>query len=327
MPVVAVAGIAMGATAIATGALTVLQTIAAIGGIIGGIGSLTGNKTLAKIGAVAGLAGGIGAFAESQGWLASASAAETASSAAEASAIEAMKATPSGAEYNVAVDPATSNFGGAAGSNAVELGQVDVAGGAQQATQGLEGVNSGNSISNTISQSSAELSSAMGTAPPPEAGGGLIDAAAPTSPASDLVASPSGEVAAGVNPTDMRLEAGTQSSPMASPADQLTASAKAGGSKVLDLFKDFFTGKDGKMDKNMLSLAGNFLGGMFDSEKAAREELYKTRAETERQQQANASDVPAMNFRSVPKPGGTFKPTSPTYQPVRIASGGLMNAR
>lgn len=339
MPVVAVAGIVAGGAALATGTLTVLQTIAAIGSIVGGIGSLTGNKTLAKIGAVAGLAGGIGAFAESQGWLATASASETASAAADASAIEGMKNTASGAEYNVAVDPATSDFGGAAGSNSVELGQSQIGQGgiADAAQQATEGLDSANSISNTISQPSSELAKTL-TAPNPQAGG-LIDAGSPVSPdtsllgasadSTSLAAQPGAELGmpAGTNPTDMRLQAGTQGTPMASAADQLGGTLKAGGSKMLDLFKDFFRGADGKLDKNMLSLAGNFVGGMFDSEKEAREELYRTRAETERQQMANASAVPDMNFRSKAKPGGTFRPTSPTYQPVRIATGGLMNAR
>ena len=70
MAAIAVAGIVMGgmevADAIAVGEMT-FATVAAIGAIAGGIGTLTGNKTLTQIGMVMGAVGGVGALASSAG--------------------------------------------------------------------------------------------------------------------------------------------------------------------------------------------------------------------------------------------------------------------
>jgi hypothetical protein len=66
MPVAAVAAIAIGGYAaagmIAAGTLMSFAGMAAMGSIIGGVGMLTGNKTLTKVGAVMGVVGGIGAW-------------------------------------------------------------------------------------------------------------------------------------------------------------------------------------------------------------------------------------------------------------------------
>jgi hypothetical protein len=69
MPLVAVIPAVFAGVQIAAGALTVIETVAAIGTIAGAIGSLTGNKELAQLGGVAALAGGVGMFAQNQGWI------------------------------------------------------------------------------------------------------------------------------------------------------------------------------------------------------------------------------------------------------------------
>lgn len=73
MPIVAVASIAMGASALAAGA-TGFAALSAIGGIVAGIGGLTKSKELMMLGGIAGLAGGIASFAQSQNWLSGAEA-------------------------------------------------------------------------------------------------------------------------------------------------------------------------------------------------------------------------------------------------------------
>lgn len=338
MPIIAIASIAGGAAALAGGVLTTMQTIAAIGSIVSGIGTLTGNKTLAKVGAVASLVGGIGSWAAGQGLIGGATnATQNAASATNASFIEAAKAAPSGAEYA----GAAADFGGAAGSNALELGQLDMAQAANQTTGGL---NTTRSITDTLSQASPELASTMGNSR------GLIDAANPL----DAMGSPAvselkfgtetpnvtGSVNAEMPKASNSIEANKTGSSSGSlysgdamgspPVSELNfgtkgeALGKTGG-KVLDLFNDLFRDKDGKLNKDMLSMAGNFVGGIFDDKKKAEAELLKTRAETERQQMENASAVPGMNFKSQPKPGGLWRPNAPTYQPVR--TGGLINAR
>lgn len=316
MPVVAAVGVIGGATALATGALTVMQTIAAIGSIVGGIGALTGNKTLAKIGAVAGLAGGIGAFAEGQGWLASGDAMQTAADAASGAtptAIEVMKNTPSGAEASAAST-------GLAGAATEPVSNI-VGNQAQQLTGGIEGSlgmpgEAGNSIAQTVGQQSSEALKAMGsgTVDTSANAGGLMDAS---------LQQPLPDVAP--NPTDIRLGQGTQATPMATSADQLAATIQTGGTRIFDAIKSVFEGKDGKLDKTLLALSANFVGGVFDDKKKAEAELYKTRAETERQQMANASAVPSMNL-GLNRDKPVFRPTSPTYHGVRTTSG-LFNAR
>lgn len=53
-------------------------------------------------------------------------------------------------------------------------------------------------------------------------------------------------------------------------------------------------------------------------------ERHKSSSEIERQQMANASAVPGMDFKLNPK-AGVFRPTNPVYHPVRPV--GLFNAR
>lgn len=303
MPVVAVFGIAAGTSALAGGlaALTVMETIAAVGSIVGGIGALTGNKTLAKIGAIAGLAGGIGAFAESKGWLATANAGETAANAANnTGTIEALKNTASGAEVSVPVDADVSAVA-SSGTGAVA---TPVPNPAPMQTSNLEPASA---ISSNLGQQNAEVTKALGAGPAQGASSAIENA---------------GSIAEATKAPGLMDAASDTMRNL--PAHEAVHSL-TGREKVLDLFNQFFRDKDGKLDKTMMSLAGNFVGGMFDQNKAAQTELYEERAATERQQRENANAVPAMGFGAQRKPGGPFRPTSPTYRPVRPS--GLMNAR
>lgn len=65
MPVIAVAEVAYGISAIAAG-VEGFAAVAAIGAIVAGVGSLTGDADMAKMGGAMGLVGGIGAVASNQ---------------------------------------------------------------------------------------------------------------------------------------------------------------------------------------------------------------------------------------------------------------------
>jgi len=258
MPIIAVAGAFAGASALATGTLTAFQTIAAVGSIVGGIGAVTGNKTMMKIGAVAGLAGGIGAFAQGQGWIGDGGA----SSAADA------------------VSMADDVYGGSslsAGSSAMDI--------------------------------AASQASAFGDSFQPMtdmSGGGLMDsgpiAATASTPATDMSATQT------ANPL-------VAQSPTVKPTD--VAKPVPGKKGVLDTLSGFFDNKD------MKSIAANFVGGMFDEEKKQKAEYYKTAADTARAKMENGKAVPRMDFRLKPKED-IFNAQSPTYNGVRPS--GLMFA-
>jgi hypothetical protein len=261
MPIVAIAGAVAGASSLIAGGLTAFQTISAIGGIVAGVGALTGEKDLMKIGAIAGLAGGVGAFAEGQGWIGGDSG---------TSNITALKNTP------------------APGMESQSNSYTPFEAGYEQ-TAGLQDApNAAGSIASNIGQTSSLVSDTQGIPATP----GLMDATE-------------------MNPTDQRLAFGTQKSPTFLPN-----SSKQTG--VMDTLKGFFA------DKEMKSLAGNFIGGMFDGEKKAKTAYYEAQADAVKARTANGSAVPTMNFKVNPK-ADIFKPTSPTYNPVRPA--GLMFAK
>lgn len=111
MPAIAIVGaVASVSTGLAVGGLVGGMMVA--GGVLSGLGTLTGNKKLARIGAVIGLAGGIGA--------------------AFSGASSAASGLNSVGGEGVAMGSAAGN----AGSNAIEMGLADSLGGA--ATSGLE---------------------------------------------------------------------------------------------------------------------------------------------------------------------------------------------
>lgn len=270
MPIVAVAAGVYGATSLVAGGLTVLETVSAIGAIVSAVGVVTGNKDLAMIGGIAGVAGGIGAFAQSQGWLASGNAGSAMGDTA--SNIEAMTQTQApGLESTM--NPTDMRL--EAGTQTTPSGLMD-AGAADTAATGATqaAITEANPLA---AQSPA--SQAMGAGPN-----------------------------ADVNPTDLRLAAGTQTSPMGGPSF-------GGGAGVLDTIKGFLA------DKENRSLLGNFIGGMFDREKAAKTDYYSALTEQLRRQAANASAVPRLGLHLTPAPGGTFPTTTQTYRPPAVAGG------
>jgi hypothetical protein len=316
MPVIAVASIYMGGAALAAGGLTAFGTIAAIGSIVGGIGALTGNKTMMKIGAVAGLAGGIGAFAQSQGWMATGGAV-----AAEQglSNTQAMANTTSSLVENVA--PTVDAGMGAAGAagEAVTQGISDATA-AASGTGGMEiaGLDAAGGLNQSITQANPLL----------EQGGGLMNAGA-QEPVSSLV-NPTNSLGGGTDPAGLLSKPqldGTNVFGANSAPGALDVAGSTGSNKVFDVigkFGDLFKNKDGSLNKDMVKMAGDFVGGAFDSRKAAETDFLEARSEEIRQQMANANDVPNGRFRNKSR-GPLFKPGQPTYRAPRI--GGLMNAR
>lgn len=276
MPVVAIAGAVTGASALAAGGLTVFQTIAAIGGIVSGIGAVTGNDTLMKLGAVAGLAGGAGAFAQSKGWIASGSAMGTAGAESASSNIGAM--TQSAAPGVEPVVPDVSQ----AGSNAVEM-----TGGLEQ-TGGIgENITSANSLLN------------------------------PTEPANSLFDAPSANAmgsSSDFNAKDALLARGNEVGRGVETA--------AASTSIFSRLQGF--GKFVKENKELSSIAANFIGGIFDDEKKAKTDYYQAAADATRAKTARGSDVPDMRAK-LKQSGPIWKTSSPTYNAPRPS--GLFYAR
>lgn len=301
MPVLAVAGAIAGASALATvgaTALGVLGTISAIGGIVSGIGAVTGNKTLMKVGAVAGLVGGVGAFAQSQGLLASGSAAETAANSVQPDMITQLKNTASGAEavsptqgLADAVNPTDARL--ATGTQSSPIGSS-----VAQETGGL------NATSDLATQQNSLLKDATQTMGGPPARS-LYDTADPLQ---------------SVAPRTPMQDAGADMD--AGGITPLRSSA-SGEKSILDTMKGLFLDKDGKVSKEALAFGFNFLGGAFDDRKKAEAEWLRARTETERAQLANGNAVPALGLKLAQKPT-IFKPAGATYNPVQT---GLYNAR
>lgn len=297
MPVIAVAGAVAGATSLATvgvAGLGVWGTIGAIGGIVSGIGAITGNDTLMRLGAVAGLAGGVGAFAQSKGWIASGSAMGTAGAEAAGGNIDALTKTAAPGVAPV-VEPVVPDFGQAAGSNAAELGQT--AGLAQN------GLVDATSIGQNITSANPLLNA--------------------TEPANALFDAPSPAAAALSPPSPPALERNIVNYGSQEPASSLMPNVpgKDSGS-ILSRLEGF--GKFVKENKELSSIAANFIGGMFDDKKEAETEYLKAKTEETRAKTANGSAVPDMRAK-LKQSGPIWKPSSPTYNAPRPS--GLFYAR
>lgn len=276
MPVAAIGGAIWGGATLATaaaGTLSAFQVISAVGAIASGIGAVTKNEDLMKIGGVVAMAGGIGSFAQGQGWI-----------NPEQSNIGAMNNAPTPGVTPNAPNPAA-DYGGAQGSNAIELGQGGV------------------------EQSMTQQAIAQPTA-------GLADSTTP-----GLVNSGADIPANNVNPTDMRLNDGAQTSPLASSPAGMSGPAKQRG--IFDTFTDLLKNDKGQFDKDKLSMAWNFVGGAFDDKKKAESKYMKARTAELEAQMRNGSAVPDISGMKVVKKD-IFKPGAPTYNPVRV---GLINAK
>jgi hypothetical protein len=187
--------------------------------------------------------------------------------------------------------PGLDAMGPPASAPALDIGQASSA---SSATAGLPA--GGDSAISSGIQGQNPLAGA-----PQQGGGGLMEAT--------------------MNPTDARLAGGTQASPM-NPMQ--TTMGATEGKGVLQSFADFFKGPDGKFDKNMLSMAGNFVGGAFDEKKEAETEYMKTRTNELNSQMRNANAIPDMSgFKFKPK--NIFPAGAPSYQGVKV--GGLIGAR
>lgn len=285
MPIAAVAaGIYAGAEIATVGiaAMSAFEVIAAVGAITSAVGALTGNDDLMKIGAVAGLAGGLGAFAQGKGWIASGNATTTAAENATGGVTHALTETVA-----PGVETTASLNNPSAYTAPTEAGQ----------TAGLEGIGQNLTAANPMTQEISQSSK------------GLIDAAAPASPAAEAM-----------NPTDLRLANGTQTTP---PSGTLLGKGGSIFDTIKGFGKDLFFDKDGKLDKGMAAMASNFIGGAFDDAKAAKAEYDSAAADTLKTRLANGSAVPNMNFKL--KPGSIWKPSAPTYNAPRPA--GLFYAK
>lgn len=292
MPLVAVAGIFVSGAAIATGTLTTLGTIAAIGTIVSSIGVLTENKTLMTIGAVAGLAGGVGAFAESQGWLASAG---SGSAMADTTSNTAAMAETSGSGVE-SVTPTVDT--GAAPP--VETGAT------QQVVD--QGVTTGDAVTQGATTTNITQGSELAA---PQ--GGLIDAGVPNGEV--LGNAPGALTKPQLDGTNIFGANSVPGAATVAPSGSIFDTLKGG-------FDSIFRNADGSMNKDMLSMAGNFLGGMFDEKKEAETDYLKAQTDALNQQMANGNSVPRLNMGLNGQV--KFKKKTPTYnRPMP----GLMNAR
>ena len=154
---------------------------------------------------------------------------------------------------------------------------------------------------------------------------GLSDTAANiTAPSS--AATPSTGLIDAMNPTDIRLANGTQTTPFMTPASSAVAPAAQSGTfmDTIKGFADLFKDKDGKYNKDMLSMGMNLVGGLFDDKKGAETDYLKAQIAAMDAQRSNASAIPDMSGLKV-STKNIFKSTAPTYLAPRV--GGLMNAK
>lgn len=146
-----------------------------------------------------------------------------------------------------------------------------------------------------------------------------------TAPTASAANSSSGLIDA-MNPTDIRLANGTQTTPFMTAGTKYVAEAAKSNSfmDTIKGFADLFKDKDGKLNKDMLSMGANFIGGAFDDKKKAETDYLQARTDDLATKRSNASAIPDMSGLKV-NPKSIFKATtSPTYYAPRI---GLMNAK
>lgn len=276
MPIVAIAGIAGGIATIASATVTALQIVSAVGAIASGIGMLTGNEKLAKIGGVISMVGGIGSFAASQGWIGGAEAVKSATEVAASGATQGAQAA---------------NVTQAAGGNLADVakGGADIGGQIESATmsavpQPVVEVAQGG-LMNPNSAQVVENAGAIGGAPTPTV------AAVATTPIADAA----------------KTQVGVQA--------VKTGAEQTGG--VLGGFLDSFkaAGKFMEENKQMTSLAGSFIGGMFDKEKEAKEKLLQAQTDMLRQEKNNMSNTPSVTAGKRPS---VFRSSQQTYKPVGL---------
>ncbi len=132
------------------------------------------------------------------------------------------------------------------------------------------------------------------------------------------------------SPTMNTQPGGLLNASPSNPLDQRLAAGKVGEAanessifKSIQKFADMLKDKDGKYDKNLLSIGANFVGGFFDDKKKAETDYYKSRTASEDAQRSNANAVPTFGLK-VNTSKNIFPTAAGTYNPTRV---GLINAR
>jgi hypothetical protein len=83
--------------------------------------------------------------------------------------------------------------------------------------------------------------------------------------------------------------------------------------------KNLFTNKDGSLNKDLLSMAGNFVGGMFDDKKKAETDYLNSRNDELQMQMKNASAIPDISGMKL-RNKNIFPGTAPTYRPTGLST-------
>lgn len=290
MPVIAVAEVAYGISAIAAG-VEGFAAVAAMGAIISGVGTLTGDSDMAQMGGLMGLAGGIGAVANQQSlWPqgsdtavrptnvgAEAGADAAASEAAASSWMEGPAVAPveTGAP-NVPADVAGA-VPGAEGKGLVNVGQ--------EAAKGIA-----DTYQNTFDNGAMK---------------GILDAQA-----------------------DKMAAEAAASSWSEGPAGAAAKSSTSVFDTLRDAAKDLGKwAKDNQiLASGMMQVGGKFMEGLFDPTKPAQTAYLQARADSERaqagllNQQLTTMQTPLPNaVSSGSRPASPFLGGSrPAYTPPRI---------
>lgn len=151
-----------------------------------------------------------------------------------------------------------------------------------------------------------------------------------TSIASNITAPSASSSSSGLidamNPTDIRLANGTQTTPFMTQGTKYVAEAAKSNSfmDTIKGFADLFKDDKGKLNKDMLSMGANFVGGFFDDKKKAETDYINAKNDELSTRRANANAIPDMSSLKV-NPKNIFNSTtSPTYYGPRV---GLMNAK
>lgn len=325
MPVVAVAAVAMGATALATTvAISTFAAISAWGAIIGGVGALTGNKTMTKVGMVMGLVGGVGAWGS------------TAGNFADGQALW--------------DDP----FKAAAGAGDAAAAATDTIG-AQQAIDGS--AETINAAAEAAAPNIASSELVIGNQSPNAAGGGLVDtggmdglAADTTGTAPALVDNEQiGKLVAqdGLVGSDVKIPMNAEQAASVSgtggidpfpagatdPAAAASPFAKLGSDGLFDSVLKFADGAKGWIKDNQL-LASTGLKAIEagfkdttaeDRYRNAASSLVEERALSEATQRNNANYVPSVS-KYFPANAPATKPKAIKPLPYRPAPSGLMSS-
>lgn len=203
---------------------------------------------------------------------------------------------------------------GALAKGAGVFGAADV--GANAASTGSASAQAGATAG--LNNPSAYIGAAAESATPAVAG--LQAAVAPTAPLADAGQGLMGQAAAAEPAAALNMTRAADS--QAAYAAGVTNVTEA--TKGATLFDTLTKGSEWlNKNKELASMGGNFIGGMFDDQKQATADLLNVRADNEKQQMANANAVPSLSGMRLKSNTGVFNSTPQTYTPVRV---GLINS-